>query len=211
VRAQIAQQEAMLTQAQKLQQLARIGAPISGVVTAALPAGGSVNQARAILTIAQVETLKLVGEIPARYGEQVRDGMTAQVSPRQGTPEARVGTVVRPDSNAKSAGADIEIEIRVDNRDRALHLGALVDATVNLEGQEQILTVPRSALQSTGDQHYVYQLVDGRAMRRVVKVDDLRADPVIIRDGLRSGDRVIVGRLGEIKDGLRVQPAAQGH
>ena len=209
VRAQIAQGEAMLAQARKLQQLARIVAPISGVVTGALSSGVFVNEARAILTIAQVDTLKLAGAVPAGYAERIRDGMSAQVSPRQGTAKARAGKLFRLDSISKTAGADIEIEIRIDNRDRALHIGAAVDATLSLEGQEQILTIPRSALQSAAGSHYVYLVVDGRAVRRVVKPDDLSADLVIIRDGLKVGDRVILGRLGEIEEGVRVRPAAQ--
>ena len=209
VRAQIAQGEAMLTQARKLQQLARIVAPISGVITGALSSGVFVNEARAILTIAQVDALKLTGAVPARYAERLHDGLSAQVSPRQGTVNLRVGRVIRLDSISKTAGADIEIEIRIDNRDRELHIGAAVDATLSLEGQEQMLTIPRSALQFAAGSHYVYQVVDGRAVRRVVKPEDLNADPVIIRDGLKVGDRVILGRLGEIEEGVRVRPAAQ--
>ena len=62
LRAQIAQQEAMLTQARKLQQFGRVVAPISGLVTGALSAGTPVNEARAILTIAQIDHLKLAGD-----------------------------------------------------------------------------------------------------------------------------------------------------
>lgn len=209
VRAQIAQQEAMLAQARKLQQLARIVAPISGEVTGALSAGAPVNEARAILTIAQVDTLKLVGAVSAGYAERMPDGMSAQVSPRQGPAQARAGKVFRLDNIAKTGGADIEIEIRIDNRDRALRIGAAVDATLSLEGQEQVLTIPRSALQAAADSHYVYLVVDGRARRRIVKTDDLIADAVIIRDGLQVGDRVILGRLGEIEEGVRVRSTAQ--
>lgn len=209
VRAQIAQGEAMLTQARKLQRLTRIVAPISGKVTGALSAGAPVNEARVILSIAQVGTLKLAGVVPALYAERVRDGMSAQVFPRQGTVNPRAGKVIRLDSNAKTAGADIAIEIRVNNHDRALQPGAAVDAILPLGGQELILTVPRSALHSAAGQHYVYQFADGRAVRRAVKPDDPSADPVIIRDGLKTGDRIILDRLGEVKEGVRVHPAEQ--
>ena len=64
-RAQMAQEEAMLNQARKLQQLARIVAPVSGVVAGALPVGAPVNEARAILAIAQIDRLKLLGAAPA--------------------------------------------------------------------------------------------------------------------------------------------------
>lgn len=209
VRAQIAQEEAMLSQILKLQQLARIVAPVSGVVTGALSSGVFVNETRPILTIAQVDALKLTGAVPARYAGRVREGMSAQISPRQGAVKARAAKVVRLDSDAKSAGAELEIDIRVDNRDRALQPGAAADGILIWDGQEHKLTIPRAALQSTGDQHYVFQVADGRALRRVVELEDASTDPVVIRHGLKAGDQVIVDRLGEIKDGLPVHPAAQ--
>ena len=129
----------MLTQVRKLQQFGRVVAPISGLVTGALSAGTPVNEARAILTIAQIDNLKLLGEVPARYATLVRDGMAAQVSARQGSVEVRAGKVVRLDGNIKSDGAAMQIEIRVDNRDRALQIGATVDATLSLERQEQVI------------------------------------------------------------------------
>jgi RND family efflux transporter MFP subunit len=207
LRAQIAQQEAMLTQVRKLQQFGRVVAPISGLVTGALSAGTPVNEARAILTIAQIDNLKLLGEVPARYTTLVRDGMAAQVSARQGSVEVRAGKVVRLDGNIKSDGAAMPIEIRVDNRDRALQIGATVDATLSLERQEQVITIPRSALQSAADQHYVYRVVDGRAVRRLVELDDANSDPIVIRAGLKAGDQVVIDRMGKIKEGMRVHPA----
>lgn len=209
LRAQIAQQEAMLTQVRKLQQFGRVVAPISGLVTGALSAGTPVNEARAILTIAQIDNLKLLGEVPARYTTLVRDGMAAQVSARQGSVEVRAGKVVRLDGNIKSDGAAMPIEIRVDNRDRALQIGATVDATLSLERQEQVITIPRSALQSAADQHYVYRVVDGRAVRRLVELDDANSDPILIRAGLKAGDQVVIDRMGKIKEGMRVRPAMQ--
>ncbi|MGZ8500441.1 MAG: efflux RND transporter periplasmic adaptor subunit, partial [Candidatus Binatia bacterium] len=206
-RAHLAQEEAMLSQARKLQQLTRIVAPVSGVVAGALPAGVPVNEARAILAIAQIDRLKLVGAVPAGFTELIRDGMTAQVSPRarEWAGGARVGRVVRLDGTA--VGDEIQLEISVDNRDRAMTVGTVVEAAITLAHQEQVLTLPRSALQAVAGQHHVFLIIDGRAVRRAVKLADENADPVAIRDGLNAGDRVIANRLSEITEGARVRPA----
>ena len=203
-RAQLAQEEAMLKQARELQQLARIVAPVSGVVAAALPVGAPVNEARAILAIAQIDRLRLLGAVPAIFKELIRDGMVAQVSPRAGG-ETRAGKVVRLDGTA--AAEEIQLEISVDNRDRTLAVGSAVDAALTLAQQERVLTVPRSALQSLDGQYFVYLIIDGRVVRRAVKLTDDSAGPVAIRDGLKAGDRVIVARHSELKAGARVRPA----
>ena len=204
-RAHLAQEEAMLSQARKLQELARIVAPVSGLVVGALSAGTPVTEARAILAIAQIDKLKLIGEAPAVYKSLIRDGMTAQVSPRELPARARLGKVLRLDSG--TAAEKIQLEISVDNRDRALAIGSAVDVALTLAHQELLLTIPRSALQSLADQHFVYLIIDGRAVRRAVKLADESADPVAIGDGLNAGDRVIAERLSKITEGVRVRPA----
>ena len=204
-RAQLAQEEAMLNQARELQQLVRIVAPVTGVVAGALPVGAPVNPARAILAIAQIDRLKLLGAVPAVFKELIRDGMVAQVSAREGAGEARAGKVVR--LGATAATEEIQLEISVDNRDRALAVGSAVAAKLLLARKERVLTVPRSALQSLDDQYFVYLVIDGRAVRRAVTLADDSADPVAIRDGLKAGDRVVVARHSELKAGARVRPA----
>jgi RND family efflux transporter MFP subunit len=204
-RAHLAQEEAMLSQARQLQQLAHIVAPVSGLVVGALSAGAPVTESRAILAIAQIVKLKLIGEAPAVYKSLIRDGMTAQVFPRELPARARLGKVLRLDSG--TAAEKIQLEISVDNRDRALAIGNAVDVALTLAHQELLLTIPRSALQSLADQHFVYLIIDGRAVRRAVKLADESADPVAIGDGLNAGDRVIAERLSKITEGVRVRPA----
>lgn len=208
VRAQIAQSEAMLAQTGKLRQLGTIVAPISGVVTGTLSAGMSVNEARAILTIAQIDSLKLVGAVPARFSKLIHEGMTAQVLPREAPPQAINGTVIRMDRSGKIPGAEMPIEIRLDNHDGALRLGATVTATLTLKTQEPLLTIPRSALQSAADQLYVYQIVNGRAARRRVELDAPNTDPAVIRAGLKAGDLIIAHHLSAIREGLHVRALA---
>ena len=207
VRAQIAQAQAMLTQTSKLQQLARIVAPISGAVTGALSAGDPVTEARTIITIARIDALKLVVAVPASYVALVHEGMAVRVSPKEGSAEVHHGEVVRIRRDIKTSDMEMPIEIRIDNRDRALQLGARVNATLSLNSQEQLPTIPRSALQSVADQYYVYQIVNNRAARRRVELDSTSPDVAVIRAGLKAGDQVIAGRLSELNEGMRVRAA----
>ena len=207
VRAQIAQAQAMLTQTSKLQQLARIVAPISGAVTGALSAGDPVTEARTIITIARIDALKLVVAVPASYIALVREGMGVRVSPKEGSAEVHHGEVVRIRRDIKTSDMEMPIEIRIDNRDRALQLGARVNVTLSLNSQEQVPTIPRSALQSVADQYYVYQIVNNRAARRRVELDSTSPDVAVIRAGLKAGDQVIAGRLSELNEGMRVRAA----
>jgi len=118
------------------------------------------------------------------------------------------GKIVRMEGNVTTADGETPIEVRVDNHNRVLQLGTLVDATLTLKMQDQ-LTIPRAALQSAADRHYVYQIVNGRAVRRGVELEATSSEPAVIRAGLKAGDRVIVERTGVLKEGLRVRATAQ--
>ena len=203
VQAQIAQAAAIMAQARQVQQLAPIVAPISGVVAGALSAGAPVNQARAILSIADIDRLKLVGEVAAEFAELIRDGMTVRVAPREGLAAAREGTLSRVNGKTKTTDV-VMVEITVDNRDRGWQMGASVDASLILDRLESVLTIPRSALHNGADKHHVYLIAAGRAIRRAVKVVDASGNAVMIGSGLNSGDMVIVNFPGEIEDGRRV-------
>jgi RND family efflux transporter MFP subunit len=127
--ARVAQQQAMLAQRRALERQARILAPIAGVVVHRwLDVGATVNEATAILSIADVDRLKLISRISAREAE-VRAGMTARVTTAAASGKTFSGKVVRV-SRASEVPEQTEIEIEVTSDDGGLRPGMVVEATV---------------------------------------------------------------------------------
>lgn len=207
-RAQIAQQEAMLAQARKLQSLTQLVAPMGGVVTRReSDPGAAVNESKTILSIAQLAPLKLVAELPAGYADQIRAGFPAQIASLESPAMMRQGEVVRVEPKSENQQPVLQLEIRLANTDRAFKPGAAVDAILNLERQEEILLIPRAAVQFVADKRFVYQIANGRAARREVKIDDEANASIVIRDGLKAGDAVILDRTEGVREGTRVRAA----
>ncbi|MFL5337378.1 MAG: efflux RND transporter periplasmic adaptor subunit, partial [Geminicoccaceae bacterium] len=73
-------------------------------------------------------------------------------------------------------------------------------------------TIPLVAVQPGQDGPFVYVVgPDDRAARRQVTVGDTLGDAVVVRDGLRAGDRVVTEGQQRLRDGSRVaerRPAA---
>jgi RND family efflux transporter MFP subunit len=208
MRARLAQQEAMLTQARKLQTLTRLVAPIGGVVIRRyLAPGDSVNEAKAILTIGQLDTLKLTAEVPGDYSKDIRGGLPVRISHREASDLIREGTVARLESKLANQQQVLQLEIHLANTDRVFRPGASVDAILNLERQEEILWIPRAAMQIVADKRFVHRIVNGRAMRSEVKIETETDDAVVIRDGLKAGDAVILDWTGAKAEGARVRVA----
>jgi RND family efflux transporter MFP subunit len=207
-RAQIAQQDAMLAQARKLQSLTQLVAPIGGVVIRRdSDPGATVNESKSILTIAQLDPLKLVAELPASYADQIGAGFPVRIASVESPALMRQGEVARVESKFENQQPVLQLEIRVANGDRAFRPGAAIDAILNLERHEEILLIPRAAVQLVADKRFVYKIANGRAARYEVKIDDEANDPVVIRDGLKAGDAVILDWTEAVTEGARVRGA----
>jgi RND family efflux transporter MFP subunit len=127
--ARVAQQQAMLAQRRALERHTRIVAPITGVVVYRwLDVGATVNEATAILSIADVDRLKLISRISAREATEVRAGMTALVTTSVAPGKTFFGKVVRV-SRASDTPEETEIEIEVSSNG-GLRPGTVVEATV---------------------------------------------------------------------------------
>jgi multidrug efflux system membrane fusion protein len=80
-----------------------------------------------------------------------------------------------------------------------------------------IVVVPSDALFEIGDNTAKVWVVDrgsdrgiSRASVRAVSIAGREGDETLIRDGLRPGDRVILGPPSTLKEGARVRTAPEG-
>jgi HlyD family secretion protein len=65
-----------------------------------------------------------------------------------------------------------------------------------------VVTVPASTVRDNG----VFVVVDGRAVRRAVKVGVATSQGVQIAGGLIGGEDIIANPPADLKDGQRVRP-----
>ena len=134
--ARVAQQQAMLAQGRALDRYARIVAPMAGVVVHRwLDVGATVNESTAILTIADVDRLKLISRISARDASNVLPGMTAFLT-TPGAPEKRFSGKVTRISPASNQAQQREVEI-VAASGNELRPGMVVEAIIELKTREE--------------------------------------------------------------------------
>jgi len=209
-RANLAQQEAMLAQLHTLQGLARLSAPIGGVVTGRWAEPGATIAASApILTIANLQTIKMIVKMSGVHANDVRKGLKAEISSLEAPGAISQGTVVRADSLKAREGSISEIEIHVDNSKGIFRQGMAATAVISLEQWEEILSIPRSAVLSARGQDYVYKLDGNRAVRQTIGLGNQRGEEIEIKTGLKDGDAVITNQLSFLKAGSLVRVSAK--
>ena len=184
----------------------RLISPISGIVTARNYDSGDVASGMPILTIENINPVKIVINVSESYYSKVSPGMPATivVDALEGeTFEGKV-SLIHPTLNPVSRTFPVEIE--VNNTDQRLRPGMFSRVTLNFGTNERPLVTDLAVLKQTGsNDRYVFLEKEGKAVYTKVELGTRIGDKYEIVSGLHVGDRVIVqGNTGLI-DGAEIQ------
>ena len=184
----------------------RLVSPISGVVTARNYDPGDMAAGQPILTIENINPVKVVINISESFYSQVVKGMPATVEVDALSGETFQGKVslIHPTLNPVSHTFPVEVE--VNNADQRLRPGMFSRVTMNFGTNDRPLVADMAVLKQTGsNDRYVFVEKDGKAVYTLVQLGTRIGDKFEIVSGLNTGDRVITqGNVGLI-DGTEVQ------
>jgi len=196
-----------------LSNYAKIVAPYDGVVTWRFSDTGSLVQAGTsntsglpVVTVAQIDLLRLRIPVPESLAAKVRIGDSADVHV-QATGEHFTGKVTRFTDALDPSTRTMQVEIDVPNANYHLQPGMYADVQLSADSRANALTVPIEAIRR-GDNKTSVLLVDAqdRVQAREVQVGVESSNNVEILAGLTEGERVIIGNLGSYQLGELVKP-----
>lgn len=196
--------EAQLQLAKIALEDATIRAPFDGTVARRLvEPGEKVSPDSAIVTLVDLRQMLLSAAVPAVEIPSVAVGQTARFKVAGFGAREFEGTVQRINPVAADGSRAINIYIAVPNEDRALKGGMFAQGTLQLASSEPVLAVPTRALRYEAGAPFVYTLEEGRIARKSVAIGARieGEDYAEIRDGLSTGEQVIVADIGDRKPG----------
>ncbi len=180
--------------------------PISGIVTVRNYDSGDVAGGMPILTIENINPVKIVIHVSESYYSKLSQGMQAKVVVDALEGETFEGKVslIHPTVNPGSRTFPVEIEVV--NKDQLLRPGMFSRVTLNFGTNDRPLVADLAVLKQTGsNDRYVFLEKDGKAVYTKVTLGTRIDDKYEIVSGLEVGDRVIVqGNTGLI-EGTEVQ------
>jgi RND family efflux transporter MFP subunit len=185
----------------------RVLAPTTGIVaTRAVEAGEHVARGATLFTVVRNDRLELAASVPARQASDIAPGQAVRFV---ADGQALEGRVARVSPTINPASRAVEVYLQVDNpggrlKGNTFATGRIIGRTVR-----DALLVPIAAIRQSGagGTSFAYRVAGDRVERVDVQVgiaDDTKG-VVQILDGLAAGDRVIVGNVGAIGAGARVQ------
>jgi membrane fusion protein (multidrug efflux system) len=189
----------------------KIVSPINGIITVKhIDEGNMIRAGDRIVTIADMEMVKVIVAVAERYGAKIAVGMPAKI---------RIDTFPDKEFDAKvysihpaldAQTHTIQIEIRLNNNELLLKPGMFARVTLITERKENVVVIPRDVvLGGKIDRHYVYVVEEASeskiAHKHLVEIGIKQADRYEITNGLEAGDTLVVNGMNYLMEGMGVE------
>ncbi len=191
----------------------RILSPVDGLVlTRRLDPGALVGPggAGAILTVGQVDPLRVMASLNEREAPQVKVGMEARVTLDAFPGKTFTGKVVRLNPAFDAATRTLDAEVHLANPDGELRIGMYGRAAIVLETRAQAAVVPVSAVVVNSQSRYSFVLDGEKVRRREVEIGVDGGDWLEVVKGLAAGEEVVTAGTDALADGALVRVARPG-
>jgi RND family efflux transporter MFP subunit len=182
-----------------------IVSPISGVVKEKAASRGEYLQpGKPIVTIVQVDPLRLRADIPEYAAASVRTGQTMTLTVETFPGRTFTGRVVRiaPSLNEQTRALTVEAEVR--NPGNLLRPGMFAKSNLVTANDALALMAPRRAVQVIAGLNKLFVIENGRVSERIVKLGAADGDLIEIVEGVKSGEVVATSNLDKLQEGSAV-------
>ncbi|HXZ25579.1 MAG TPA: efflux RND transporter periplasmic adaptor subunit [Nitrospiria bacterium] len=213
LRAQVKQMEVALAQSETNLAYSYIRAPFAGYVSERnLDPGAYVTSAtaststttRGILSLHDIETVRILIEVVEKDIPLVKIGQTAEVRAEAYPDRVFEGTVTRIVQALNRATRTMTVEIDLPNKDRQLKGGMFARVEAVVGTHPKAVQIPIDAVSRLEDMQYVYTVQDGKAQRVNVEIGARDDNRVEIAKGLIGNEQIIVSGKDLVHDGTPV-------
>ena len=208
--AQIAADDAAISNAQTQLDYTSIRAPIAGVTGFRQVDQGNIVNASTqtgIVTIAQIEPIAVIFTAPEDQLPQIKDAIAAG-SPKtvayspDGKRMLSEGTLTLINNQVDTASGTIRLKAVFENKDHILWPGQSVSTRLLVSTTKDAVVAPDDAVKHGTDGLYAYVVKeDNKAEFRKIKVGKSIDGETIIEKGLAPGERVIVAGQYRVQPG----------
>lgn len=200
---------------QNLKENTLLRAPYAGIITGKYfndgelfsPTPNTPAGKAALVSMIQVDPVKVMVNLSEKYLPLVKEGMEARVTTDVYPGEKFRGKIFRIHPTVSAASRTFAVEIKVPNKGERLHPGMFARVSLKL-GEKKALIVPSIAvLQQTGtNERYVILNEKGTARRMNVRIVQRHDDQLeIASPELKGGEQLIYAGQSNLENGAPVK------
>lgn len=180
-----------------------VKSPVSGLVADRMvEVGEYANEGQPVFIVVDTSKVKVRFDIPERSIMSVRPGTEMSFTGPALGDRTMTGMVSFVSPVAGRENNAFPAELMVENADGTLKPGMVVSVDLPLGMMDNAVVVPMAAVIPKKGEHVVFAVEDSRAVRRLVKLDRIVDDRVILSDGLYPGDLLVIEGHRTLSDGV---------
>jgi multidrug efflux system membrane fusion protein len=216
----VAIDQALLNNAKLQLSYTKITAPISGRLGLRLVDQGNMvhaNDANGLAVITQTQPINVIFTLPEdalpSVMEQLHDGKQLPVEAynRNGSQQLAQGRLMAIDNQIDLNTGTVKLKSQFDNTDAALFANQFVNIKMLLDTLHSVVTVPSAALQNGVSGTFVYVAKDDQTVVvRPVKLGSVYGEQVVIEEGLKADELVIIDGADKLRDGAQIKLIKRG-
>ncbi|MFT5635109.1 MAG: membrane fusion protein (multidrug efflux system) [Cognaticolwellia sp.] len=181
-----------------------IKAPFSGILGfREISLGALINVGDVITSLDDLSIIKVDFSIPERYLTTISIGQRIEATNTAYKENVFIGKISSIDSRIDSVTRTLKVRAEIPNADHKLRAGMLLNLQV-VRKVEQILQVPESAVIPIEDQHFVFVVEAGKAIKTQLEIGRRYRGFVEVVGGVNANTEVVVEGALKLRDGSAV-------
>ena len=185
-----------------------IRASVAGQVAERLVQQGEyIRENTPVVTIVQMNPLKVKTAIQERYAGLVRTGLPVEFSVESAPGQKFIGKVSNVSPSVDQATRTFPVEILVDNRDRRLKPGFFAKGLIFTHRDEDVMAIPEDAISTLAGVSNVYVIEDGKARQQMVTLGPRVGDLIELLGGLKGDEILAASNLSLLATGVPIKIA----
>jgi membrane fusion protein (multidrug efflux system) len=206
LKAQLQDRRASYELAQKKVADAVVRAPVAGSVSERLIQPGEyIRENTPVVTIVQMNPLKLKTAIQERYAGLIRPGQVVQFSVEAFPGRMFSGKVAYVSPAVDQATRTFPVEAIVENTDRVLKPGFFAKGVAHVKVDHDVIAVPEGAISTLAGVSTVYVIEDNKARQQQVGLGARQDRLIEITSGLKGDETLATTNLNQLATGVTVR------
>lgn len=208
------QYEIAISNVSFLQENTRLKAPFSGVISGKYFEAGEMYTGApvapigkaAILSIVQIDRLKITVPISERYYPLIKNGLEVRVRSDIYPDKAFTGRIFNIHPTIDAGSRSFNVELAIENPGGILRPGMFVRVDFDLDQVEAILLPAIAVLKLQGsNERYLFVEEDGTVRRVSVSIGKRYNDLIeVVSEDLQQGDKIVISGQARLLDGMKV-------
>jgi RND family efflux transporter MFP subunit len=169
--------------------------------------GEYIRENTPVVTIVQMNPLKVKTAIQERYASLVRTGLPVEFSVESAPGQKFIGKVSNVSPSVDQATRTFPVEILVDNRDRRLKPGFFAKGLIFTHRDENAMAIPEDAISTLAGVSNVYVIENGKARQQMVSLGPRVGNLIELMGGLKGDEILAASNLTLLATGVPIKIA----